>query len=456
MKKHIKILAMFFAVLTALTCLTACGGGQSRGGGQGSIQLPPGVDFPRYEDNGVSFRFAAGYAPFGHLSTEQHYREMAEANINYVYGLDRTYLERVKALDLCAQFNMKYLLNDLDLENIIRAGQATSIHMQEMLNTVESLAWHPAFAGIFLVDEPPISALGTTKKFVEAFYAEYPDLLCYINQTGHGAVSTHVGTEGYEACFDFTIAVAPGFFSYDNYAFWKAYMGAPAYIASTYVENLDIVARKAKEYGVPWYNWQQCMEAAGYNVSRACDNYEEQIWQLNTGMAYGINGIQTFTYTSLDYSAEQRIKALLRQNGELSETYHAFKEATDEVVKWNYVYEKFSWEGTMLFKKSGTYLDEFDTVTMARKSHPRIKSVTNTQHTMIGTFVDHEDRDGFFIVNYLDPYYRDTNTVTIELDDATYALIYERGKRRVAKPNNGKLTFNFSPGGAAFVIPFNP
>lgn len=445
MKKQRRILWCVFAILLLAAC-TGCGG-------SGSGKLADEVQFPRYEDNGTSFRLAAYWPPSNFLRTDQHYREMAEANINYVYGRENTYGSRLEALDLCAKYNMKYLLYDRVIEERIRNDTATGSDLRELMARVDSFSTHSAFGGVYLIDEPSFSNMNLIKMFTDAFYAKYPDLEMMVNQTSvWQSMPIYVGPDGYEGCMEATLAASPGQLSFDNYPLYK---GDPPYTSTTNVNNLEIVARLAQKHKVPFYNYLQCTEAYTYDTSRACDTYEEMAWQFNIDLAFGISGVQTYTYMSQDYSPEERIKAMLRKTGEVTETYWAFKEYTDELIKWDYVYEKFTWDGAMLIKKAGTILDDFDTVVTARKTHPRIKSVTNTQHAMIGTFFDREGRDGFQIVNYLDPFYKTTNTVTVEFSDAKYALIYEKGKRKVVETEAGKLTFKFSAGEAAFVIPFN-
>lgn len=449
MRRILNGVLVFLMMFTIVGCASQ---GQSKDA-SGNKLADASVEFPRYTDNGTSFRFGVYFPPIGVLRTEQHYREMAEANINFVFGDEQSHLGRLGELELCAKYGMKYMLHDKHIQELIRADSAGPKEIKYMLDLIGLYIDHSAFAGIHLIDEPNFTNLPTIKQFTDAIWEKYPDIEINVNmhpiwQTG----PVYVGTEGYEAYIDAIYEVSPGLLSYDNYPLYKGDANSPPYIGSTNTRNLEVIARKAKQYGVPFYNFLQTIEAYGFSVSRASDNYEEIAWQFNCDLAYGISGIFTFTYRQV---GELAIKAMLRKDGTLTETYYAFKEYTDELVKWDYVYEKFSWEGTMLFKKAGTYLDDFDTVTTARKSHPRIRSVTNTQHTMIGTFVDHEQRDGFFVVNYLDPYYKLTNNVTIEFNDAKYALIYERGLRRVVETDNGKVTFNFEGGGAAFVIPFN-
>ncbi len=442
-------------VLAALMLVTVIGCGVVGDSGTdawGNV-LNTEAEFPQYADNGSSFRLAVYFPPTDYLRTDKHYAEMADANINFVFGDEQTHLGRVSELDLCAKYGMQYMLYDKNIQELIRQDRAGANEIRALLDMIELYAGHSAFAGVHLIDEPNYSNLPTIKLFTDAIWEKYPGIEINVNMHPiWQSQPVYVGPHGYEACIDAIYEVAPGILSYDNYPLYKGDSNSPPYIGSTNTRNLEVIATKAKQYGVPFYNFLQTIEAYGFTISRASDNYEEIAWQFNCDIAYGINGIMTFTYRQV---GELAIKAMLRKDGTLTETYHAFKEYTDELMKWDYVYEKFSWEGTMLYKKAGTFLDDFDTVTTARKTHPRIKSVTNTQHTMIGTFLDGEERDGFFVVNYLDPYYKLTNEVTIELNDAKYALIYERGKRRVVETDAGKLKFKLEGGDAAFVIPFN-
>lgn len=428
-------------MLTAV--MTACGTAVfSNDGAKGHIP------YPEYEDDGAGFRVAAYRPPFGALRTEEQYRYMAEANINYVYGCwEVTLSDRLHAMDLCSKYGMRYMMYEQSTESAIRTDTVTDATIENFLAEVAKVSSHPAFEGVYLIDEPSYAITGAIDRVVKAFKAEYPDKEIMVNMHPSWQVDPlHIGADGYQGYVDRVAEVAPDALSYDNYPLYK---GTPNYVDPSYVQNLDIIAKKADAMGVNYYNYIQLTEAYGVKASRRSDNYEEVAWQFNTSMAYGVSGVQTFTWVAP--GTEQYGPVL--SDGTLTETYDAFKQYTDELDKWDYVYGSFDWQKTMLFQKPNTRLPDF-AVAGNTTSHPRIESVKYAEHLMIGAFKDAENRDGFMIANYVDPEYGLSNKVTIAFKDCNYIMTYHKGIRKIEKLKKGKYTVNLTPGDGVFAVVF--
>ena len=434
-------------LVTLLLCccvlfLSACGVNFSNDGSAGS------VPYPEYTDNGEGFRIAAYRPPFGVLRTDEQYRAMAEANINYVYGCyDTTLTDMLEAMDLCSKYGMKYLVYDQTTEAAIRANTVTESVVEAFLETIGEVSSHSAFAGVYLIDEPSYAILDGIKMVTDAFREAYPGKEIMVNMhPSWQAQPEHIGPNGYQAYVDKVYEVAPGVLSYDNYPLAA---GSPNYIDPSYVQNLDIVARKARDNGVKYYNYIQLTEAYGVTASRACSTYEEIAWQCYTSMAYGVSGVQTFTWVAPSSAQSGPVTS----EGELTETYESFCKVTDEIDKWDYVYGSFDWQYTMLFQKPNTRLPDFS-IEGNTTEHERIESVEYDEHLMIGAFKDDEGRDGFMIANYSDPEYGLSNEVTIKFKDCNYIMTYHKGIRSIEKLKRGSYTFNLTPGDGVFAIVF--
>ena len=99
------------------------------------------------------------------------------------------------------------------------------------------------------------------------------------------------------------------------------------------------------------------------------------------------------------------------------------------------------------------YNDSFDLLATPLTSIDRIRSVVATRDTLVSSFKDNNGYDGFMVVNYSDPYYRKSDDVSIRFNNATKAIVWNRGESKVVDLTNGTLNYKLLSGDWAFVIP---
>ena len=113
----------------------------------------------------------------------------------------------------------------------------------------------------------------------------------------------------------------------------------------------------------------------------------------------------------------------------------------------------FNWDSVMV--KNGTkdlgVNSQFSVLKNTRESHPRIKDYTVSRSTITGCFKDDNGRDGFMFVNFSDPYNMNKDDITVNFNDTSLLLVYEKGVEKIVYGNT--YTFTLEPGEGRFVIP---
>lgn len=178
----------------------------------------------------------------------------------------------------------------------------------------------------------------------------------------------------------------------------------------------------------------------------------EMRFQYNTHFAFGARGIELFVYG--DTASHP---GMIRADGRKTDAYEYVKNVNAENEKWAHVLMNFDWKGVMTVlgeKNTEGYNELFDAMRGdGLTESDRIRSLSATRDTLVGVFRDKNGYDGFMFVNFNDPFYRKSDTVTVRFNNATKAVVYVRGEREVVDLADGTLTYKLTSGDAAFVIP---
>lgn len=338
---------------------------------------------------------------------------------------------------------------------------------------VSDLSKYKMFKGFTFHDEPTI---GSAKTFeaVKAYLDSLKSDLYYFTSflpiycNDLSSLSTTNTSDKEAAYTDYVNAFsdAMGTFAYDNYPLYTDPVKGITYIEDTWFQNLRIVAENAKEKkydaGVTIQSFAGGPSGAdGVSAHKRATNAKEDItFQLYTALAYGMKYINYYTYWEhwAQSDTESYYSSMVmypKKNGEKpikTDAYYAVKEANEEIKKFDHVFMKFDWEGTMALTVEGKSLTTALKMAGDYQS-PRIASVEATDDTIIGCMKDEQGYDGYMIVNATDPGQKLSDTVTIALKETSKALVYVNGEEQTVTPQDGKFTFELKPGAGVFVIP---
>ena len=135
-----------------------------------------------------------------------------------------------------------------------------------------------------------------------------------------------------------------------------------------------------------------------------------------------------------------------------TDTYYAVQAMNQELKKFDHVFLKFDWEGTMAVVPEGKS-ESLLLACVNDYTSPRIKSVSATEEAIIGCQKDQNGYDGFMIVNATDPGMNTPNTVTVKFKEATSAICYIEGEETKIELKDGTCSFDLKGGEGIFVIP---
>jgi len=213
-------------------------------------------------------------------STVQQYRQMAEAGFTHNlagWGSDEA---MKKALDCAQQTGMKIFVRTPQLETDPGAMAA-------------KFKDHPANGGYYVRDEPGADEFDKLAEAVAAIQKVDSVRPCYINLfPTYATVGGQLMAASYQDYVDQFIRKIPlPFVSFDHYCI------TTKGFHKDYFENLEIIARSAKAGARPFWAFALCSAHWSYPPPALCHLRFQQFCNL----AYGAQGLQYFTYITLDY-----------------------------------------------------------------------------------------------------------------------------------------------------------
>jgi hypothetical protein len=282
---------------------------------------------------------------FDERKTNELYKQLADAGFNTVLGGNGVGNKRANrlALGACMANDLRLVLEDSKLRNAINpippSNTARSAGQEEPESVMQALTEQdsqqevgaraaidrqaavaerigelkaelnenpenlPALAGILLYDEPGRSLfplLKFAKGEVKRVFGDGE--LPYVNVwPSHASTENALEAESYTDYLEkymnkrrYPNAVAPPMLSFDHYPLLAEEKTTPDFFY-----NHAVIRNFAKRFGVPSWGFVQSMGFDGRNIGlgvRRPPDEAEIFWQINVALAYGVKGIQYFTY----------------------------------------------------------------------------------------------------------------------------------------------------------------
>ena len=302
-------------------------------------------------------------------TTLERYQEIAAAGFNFVIGGNGVTNDNINpaALDAAAANNLRFLLTDGKLRNIIhnstaatstsaRQAQETSI-MQRLLSrgiarssspaTADSTStdpWeevrlrinqlmqlygeHPALSGLNLYDEPSRAMFETVGYAREVLQGLAPEQLPYANVWPSYTSLGALGTSTYEEYLQLYLTeVKPDLLCFDHYP-----LLSKTEITSDYFYNWAVIRRFALQAGISPWVFIQSVDFWGNTGGHRRPEEAEIRWQVNASLAYGAKGVQYFTYWTPNLAPGASIQfgeSLVSRAGLLTPLYDYAKRVND-------------------------------------------------------------------------------------------------------------------------------
>lgn len=238
--------------------------------------------------------------------------------------------------------------------------------------------------------------------------------------------------------------------SVDRYPIVRDSKGNPT-LDSGWLDDVEAVATFAKANGLKKNFFIQTMPygSGGFNDSHDRTPTKADITlQYYALLAYGYDSISLFCLgtpapdgtTFLDGQ-----NAMINRNNETTDIYTAVKEVNEELNKFDFILNRFSWDAAVL--KTNSLL------TSVHAKKIGLKDISSTKNALFSHLVDEtRGREAYCVVNYNDTSLNYTNTITLTFSGETILTVIQNGGFRTVTSASGEFTFTLGVGESIIVI----
>lgn len=239
----------------------------------------------------------------------QRYQQMKDAGFTHNITFFKNLENLVKALKVANEVGMKIIASCPEIRSKTEA-------------TIKQLMSYPALAGYYIVDEPSIRDFQTLKKTVQTIRSIDEQHPCYINLFPNYAGEYFLGTKSYEEYVsEFVKEIPVQVLSFDHYPVQTQGL------RPEFFDNLEHIARVAKESGKPFWAFSLAVAHADYPIPTVA----ELRLQNFSNLAYGAKALQYFTYWTPTDPSWDFNNAPVTRGGQLTDVYEKVKQLNKEI-----------------------------------------------------------------------------------------------------------------------------
>ena len=388
--------------------------------------------------------------------SDEAFKNIADCGINMVNGFasnENTDEEVSFVLDSCQKYGLKYLYASSEIEALIKSYnvQKDTQLIDTAMAQIDKFASHPAYAGQLFIDEPSISYFDTLADFMQVYKTRYPGKLPYVNMFPNYAAAA-TGASRYEDYVEKWLNKAnPFMYSYDDYPLLDYDPGMVGYETEMagYYHNLDFLRVKTLEQGIPLWSFIATLSITRSTTSSEPDSRapsrEDIRWTVFSNLAFGVKGIQYFTYYTSS-NQERHGNAMVDRDGKLTQTYYNVKEVNAEFKNYDEYLLNSDAVGVMF---SDNRRGGFDIYSTPLTSFGGIRSVEGERY-LIGCFSDKDTGKKSVLITPTTP--RDDIQLTLNMKaNVKEVTVYIDGVRQTVKVNNQQLKVTVNHGNAVYV-----
>lgn len=327
--------------------------------------------------------------------SEQHIKELAECNIDLVFGMDTD----IAVLDLLHKYEINAVVSGILPGwfggNGQNAGTMSKSNPEEAYRTCARLfVDHPAIVGIDIGDEPSSLDFPYYGKIVSLLTDYFPNKFLYLNL--YPSYGLSAGTSKLQ------VEAELGKITYREYL--KAYcdnvdlpyISLDHYVYSSNVEqflaDLSDAASCCKEYN------RKLMVVLQVNSNKKEEflSLEQLRFQAFCALAYGASVISWACYC-----AGWWYNQVLDDSGNKTEQYEKLKRVNCEVRNFSTEYVHYSWiETHSLDNHTSLSFDNFEEVTSSEQAVLGIFENGEGEKGILYTLLDYEGKDGTLCFQY--------------------------------------------------------
>ena len=382
---------------------------------------------------------------------------IAEAGVNLITYSNLDYATSSqsvrKSLDLGEKYGVGIFVKDTNITS--QAGNA-SLNITKIKKQVTNYYNHPAFCGLYLVDEPvsPNYKDDSSQQKV-SMYGDLANTLqydlkipCYSNMLP--CTSEDLKTSYQSYVDEFCTTLNP------KVIMWDYYVLDPYGNESNYFWNMDLMRTKSKENGVPfwafiaaggrWRSDDKYLNADTYHPTEGEFN-----WNVNTCLAFGAQGIQYFPLIQPEHfatiasaSGDYKASGLIGATGEKNDWYGYAQKINTHIGVIDEVLMNSVHQGVIVNGSSANQNVSGISSVITSGRFGELQSVSGD--VMVGCF-DYNGKTALYVVNY-----STTSKKDITLNFAKTCNIKITQNAVNSSQNASQVTLNMTAGEGVLLV----
>ena len=439
------------------------------------------------ETNSVSFSFIGGsdvmpiagyYGPYvasysedaqspPNYITEEYWEMIADCGINLMSYSTADYAsvpeEVIKNLQFGEKYGVAVTVTDTKITNM---GAQETVSMDEITTRLSEYMNYPAFAGLYMIDEPCTSYFLPAEESLQYRYLDYYKTLApTLNQeigiyTYTNAYPSGLGNnefERYEQYIrEFYDTLQPNYLLFDRYPFDEAQEGH----INRYFYDLAVVRAVAQEKNIPFWTFIQ----AGSQWNDSSQRFDSVTpyypdegqfdWNVNTALAFGAKGINYFPMiqpyhfayaetTSFDFERNGLIGAW----GNKTQWYYYAQDINKHIAAIDEVLMNSVNKGVLACGKQATndmgLTKDYDVV-LEGTSWRELKSVDGD--ALVGCF-NYQGKTALYVVNYST---ENSQEINLTFQDIYKVTVIQNAETREVQGDG--MTLEMLPGEGVLLV----
>lgn len=353
-------------------------------------------------------------------NTDEVWSAIAECGINFVIYSPLDYVSRkdqvMRSLDFGEKYNLGVAVTDWEIVSTGTSGTATKESIAERMSAYMN---HPAFAGVYLVDEPSTDYFHAGGRDLNS-YKEIANILN--NELGIFAYQQAFPSTGgenehdrYEQYIkDYCDTLNPPYLLYDRYPFDATNKGKIA----DHFFDLAIIRKTAKDNNIPFWayigagsQWNEGSQSGKLTVTEYYPDEGQFDWHVNTCLAFGMQGmvffplIQPYHFANLgDNTFDFAINGVLSAMGSKNRWWYYIQDITKHITAIDEVLMNAVNKGVIVsgeqVKKDTALAKDYDAI-IDGTSWRELKDVSGD--AIVGCF-NYQGKTALYVVNYSTEY----------------------------------------------------
>lgn len=359
---------------------------------------------------------------FPNRITDEWFQAIAEAGIKIIAYSDLDYATHpelvMKSLELCEKYDMEYWVLDSNISSNMGKIGDEPVDVDALKKELAKFADHPAYGGIFLIDEPRTSYYlpGFEGQKDIARHQEIAHVLqyelgqnCYLNAFPIWDMETQ-GPVYEKYIAEYCETLRPKYLMWDHYPY---YPNRECERLPVYFYNMDLIKRYAEKYEIPFIAAIQ----AGSQWNDEQIHFDSELpyypneahfnWNINTCLAFGVQGIDYFPLVQVEHFAyagtddkpswDFKRNGLIGAAGEKNQWWYYAKRINEHIQAIDEVLMNSVNKGIIIH---GEQIQEDMKLTTCVIQSGQFKELVNVDgDALVGCF-DYEGKTALYVLNY--------------------------------------------------------